>query len=81
MKIYCSVCDTVQPVIVTNERDVKTGEPFQDIMCSVCDLVIASGQDIQSRSKHPETTIPLSVSEYKAFKLGWLECEAAHGIK
>jgi hypothetical protein len=46
MKIYCSCCDKVQPVRIDNCRDAKTNEPFQDIVCAECDLVIASGTDI-----------------------------------
>ena len=46
MKIYCSCCDKVQPVRIDNCRDAKTNEPFQDIVCAECDLVIVSGIDI-----------------------------------
>jgi hypothetical protein len=46
MKLYCSCCDTVQPVIVDNCLDAKTGEPFQDIVCAKCGFVIASGTGI-----------------------------------
>ena len=49
MKIYCSCCDKVQPVRIDNCRDAKTNEPFQDIVCAECDLVIASGTDIQRK--------------------------------
>ena len=47
MKIYCSCCDKVQPVHIDNCRDAKTIEPFQDIVCAECDLVIAAGTDIK----------------------------------
>ena len=47
MKIYCSCCDKVQPVHIDNCRDAKTNEPFQDIVCAECDLVIAAGTDIK----------------------------------
>ena len=47
MKIYCKLCDKVQPVIIDNCRDAKTNEPFQDIVCKECHLVIAAGTDIQ----------------------------------
>ena len=47
MKIYCKLCDKVQPVIIDNCRDAKTKEPFQDIVCKECHLVIAAGTDIQ----------------------------------
>jgi hypothetical protein len=46
MKIYCSCCDKVQPVHIDNCRDAKTNEPFQDIVCAECDLVIATGTGI-----------------------------------
>ena len=46
MKIYCSCCDKVQPVRIDDCRDAKTNEPYQDIVCAQCDLVIASGTDI-----------------------------------
>ena len=49
MKIYCSCCDKVQPVRIDNCRDAKTNEPYQDIVCAECDLVIASGTDIEER--------------------------------
>ena len=53
MKIYCSCCDKVQPVRIDNCRDAKTNEPFQDIVCAECDLVIASGTDItQPQQEH-----------------------------
>lgn len=48
MKIYCSSCGKVQPVIIDDCRDAKTGEPFQDIVCAECSLVIASGTDIRA---------------------------------
>jgi hypothetical protein len=47
MKIYCSSCDKVQPVKIDNCRDAKTLEPYQDIVCTACDLVIAAGTDIK----------------------------------
>lgn len=47
MKIYCSSCGEVRPVLIDNCRDAKTNEPFQDIVCSECRLVIASGTDIE----------------------------------
>jgi uncharacterized protein YlaI len=47
MKIYCSCCDKVQPVHIDNCRDAKTNEPFQDIVCAECNLVIAAGTDIK----------------------------------
>jgi len=47
MKIYCKLCDKVQLVIIDNCRDAKTNEPFQDIVCKECHLVIATGTDIQ----------------------------------
>ena len=47
MKIYCELCDKVQPAIIDNCRDAKTNAPFQDIVCKECHLVIASGTDIQ----------------------------------
>lgn len=47
MKIYCSTCDKVQPVQIDDCRDAQTNEPFQDIVCKECYLVIASGTDIQ----------------------------------
>ena len=53
MKIYCSCCDKVQPVRIDNCRDAKTNEPFQDIVCAECDLVIASGTGIDSPASKP----------------------------
>ena len=53
MKIYCSCCDKVQPVHIDNCRDAKTHEPFQDIVCATCDLVIASGTDIAQPEQEP----------------------------
>jgi uncharacterized protein YlaI len=47
MKVYCKLCDKVQPVIIDNCRDAKTNEPFQDIVCKECHLVIVAGTDIQ----------------------------------
>ena len=53
MKIYCSCCDKVQSVRIDNCRDAKTNEPFQDIVCAECDLVIASGTDIERPQMQP----------------------------
>ena len=47
MKIYCSTCGEVRPVIIDDCRDAKTGAPFQDIVCEECHLVIAAGTDIK----------------------------------
>lgn len=59
MRIYCKCCDKVQPVIIDNCRDFKTGEEFQDIMCEECHLVIASGTGIPEIEKHePEFNCP-----------------------
>ena len=49
MKVYCSCCEKVQPVIIDNCRDAKTNEPFQDIVCKECHLVIAAGTDIERK--------------------------------
>ena len=57
MKIYCKLCDKVQPVIIDNCRDAKTNEPFQDIVCKECHLVIAAGTEIQ------RTWVGLTVDE------------------
>lgn len=84
MKIYCSCCDKVQPVRIDNCRDAKTNEPFQDIVCAECDLVIASGTGIappQRQPLPPQSPCEMTPAERKMFRLGWLECEAAHGIR
>lgn len=47
MKIYCEICDKVQPVRIDNCQDAKTNKPFQDIVCAECDLVIAAGTGIK----------------------------------
>lgn len=83
MKIYCSCCDKVQPVRIDNCRDAKTNEPFQDIVCAECDLVIASGTDIQRK---PLTDEEIAKEFYKFEAAGaWYQfaraIEAAHGIK
>lgn len=64
MKIYCSCCDKVQPVRVDDCLDAKTNEPFQDIVCNECDLVIASGTGI---TKHPSFEAAVGA----AYKTGW----------
>lgn len=64
MKIYCSCCDKVQPVRVDDCLDAKKNEPFQDIVCNECDLVIASGTGI---TKHPS----LEEAVGAAYKTGW----------
>ena len=53
MKIYCSCCDKVQPVRIDNCRDAKTNEPYQDIVCAECDLVIAAGTGIAPPASKP----------------------------
>ena len=83
MKIYCSCCDKVQPVRIDNCRDAKTNEPFQDIVCAECDLVIASGTDIQRK---PLTDEEIAKEFYKFEAAGaWYQfaraIEVAHGIK
>ena len=55
MKIYCSCCDKVQPVHIDNCRDAKTNEPFQDIVCAECNLVIAAGTDINQEDHQMNT--------------------------
>lgn len=47
MRIYCDLCDKVQPVQIDDCKDVKTGELYQDIVCGECDLVITSGTGIK----------------------------------
>lgn len=64
MKIYCSCCDKVQPVRVDDCLDAKTNEPFQDIVCNECDLVIASGTGITAPPS-------LEAAVGTAYKTGW----------
>ena len=78
MKIYCSCCDKVQPVRIDNCRDAKTNEPFQDIVCAECDLVIASGTDIQRKPLSAEQIAELDCNDHYKFARA---IEAAHGIK
>ena len=47
MKFYCLTCQKVQPVIIDNDFDTKTNEPYQDIVCKECHFVVAGGTDIQ----------------------------------
>lgn len=35
----------------------------------------------QRQPLKPQSPCEMTQAEYKMFKLGWLECEAAHGIK
>lgn len=90
MKIYCSCCDKVQPVRIDNCRDAKTHEPFQDIVCATCDLVIASGTDIQRKPLTDEEMRKLAdkhlfyqpeVYEVSGVFTLARAIEAAHGIK
>ena len=53
MKLYCELCSKTQPVRIDNCRDAKTNEPYQDIVCAECDLVIASGMDIAQPEQEP----------------------------
>ncbi len=83
MKIYCSCCDKVQPVRIDNCRDAKTNEPFQDIVCAVCDLVIASGTDIQRKPLTDEEIESVNVrlaGKRDLARLFARAIEAAHGI-
>jgi hypothetical protein len=85
MKIYCSSCGEVRPVLIDDCRDAKTNEPFQDIVCSECRLVIASGTDIRRK--------PLTEEEIEKMRhlIDWTAhwsygtfaraVEAAHDIK
>lgn len=47
MKIYCNLCDKVQPAQIDDCKDIKTGELYQDIVCGECGLVITSGTGIK----------------------------------
>ena len=47
MRIYCNLCDKVQPAQVDDCKDIKTGELYQDIVCGECGLVITSGTGIR----------------------------------
>ena len=87
MKIYCSCCDKVQPVRIDNCRDAKTNEPFQDIVCAVCDLVIAGGTDIQRKPLTDQEiadlwdeTVKYAPSEVRIKDFA-RAIEAAHSIK
>ena len=61
MKLYCELCSKTQPVRIDNCRDAKTNEPFQDIVCAECDLVIASGTDIAQPEQEPVAWIEKDV--------------------
>ena len=58
MNLWCDSCDKVQPVEVTDERCAKTYTAYQDIICTKCHLVIASGNDIR------HTWVGLTDEEY-----------------
>ena len=75
MKIYCSICDKVQPVNIDNCRDAKTNEPFQDIVCAECDLVIASGTDIAQQAEQAE---PVAM-RYDFDGYGWKYIDSGSG--
>ena len=47
MRIYCNLCDKVQPAQIDDCKDVRTGELYQDIVCGECGLVITSGTGIK----------------------------------
>ena len=92
MRIYCSCCDKVQPVRIDNCRDAKTNEPFQDIVCAECDLVIASGTGIAPSAQRKPLTMQERTSIVRANTsfhdkneidaYGIIDdVEAAHGIK
>lgn len=72
MRIYCDLCDKVQPAQVDDCKDVKTGELYQDIVCGECNLVITSGtgikrqwvgltedEKVEIRREHYARTLPL----------------------
>lgn len=69
MKIYCSCCDKVQSVRIDKCRDAKTSEPYQDIVCAECDLVIASGTDIAQPEQEP-VAWATQMGEYAHIKWG-----------
>lgn len=54
MKLYCDCCDLVQPVLIAPDRDAVTGEPYEDILCAECRLVIASGTGIKQAIEEAE---------------------------
>ena len=49
MRIYCDLCDKVQPAQIDDCEDVKTGDLYQDIVCGECGLVITSGTGIKRK--------------------------------
>ena len=56
MKLYCSCCDKMQPVFVDDCKDAKTNKSYQDIVCSECFLVIASGTGIEQPVRTKDLT-------------------------
>lgn len=81
MKIYCSCCDKVQSVRIDNCRDAKTSELYQDIVCAECDLVIASGTDIEPPQRQPLTDeIPQGVL-FAINKAGLTLLKTQHGYE
>lgn len=67
MNLWCDCCDKVQPVEVTDERCAKTYTAYQDIICTKCHLVIASGNDIR------HTWVGLTDEEMRALKQKMIE--------
>ena len=63
MKLYCELCSKTQPVRIDNCRDAKTNEPYQDIVCAECDLVIASGTDIAQSEQEQYVTKVVAMHE------------------
>lgn len=75
MNLWCDSCDKVQPVEVTDERCAKTYTAYQDIICTKCHLVIASGNDIRhtwvgltDEERHACTQSPFTADNYLAIE-------------
>ena len=79
MKIYCELCSKTQPVRIDNCRDAKTNEPYQDIVCAECDLVIASGTDITQPEQEPVAwmnnyyEVFFDAGKAACYSMGWIK--------
>lgn len=60
-----------------------SGEGFYDFIHRFFDALASQSPAVAHaprQSLPPQSPVPLTDADLKTFRLGWLECEAAHGI-
>ena len=61
--------------------DFMDTQSLDDLIDFVCDEYAFPQSQMQRKPLSPQSPCEMTPAERKMFRLGWLECEAAHGIK